>query len=239
MSAEATASLPAAEDRSIQPPPRSAILNELFTPAYLARSLFTQPPWFSVPRGRGQRVLVYPGFGGSNASTAVLRGYLQSLGYSVSGWKLGRNGEDVQETLDLLKEDLARLSEGKVTLIGWSLGGYLAREVARECPERVDQVITLGSPVVGGPKYTAIAQVFESGALSIDEIERMVDERYREPLRVPVTALYSKSDGVVAWQACIDEWSPQVEHVQVYTSHSGFGFDASVFRIIAERLARH
>ncbi len=224
--------------KSIQAPPASALINEAFTPGFLARSLWQSNSWTLAPRGRGQRLLVWPGFGASNGSTSVLRTYLRSLGYRVDGWRLGRNGRDVLATLDELKNDLVKHSQEPVTLIGWSLGGYLAREVARDCPELVEHVVTMGSPVVGGPKYTSVAGAFQDGKVSLDEIEQMVDARYAKPLHVPVTALYSKADGVVAWQACIDERSPYVEHVEVVTSHVGFGFDAQVFRIIADRLAR-
>jgi pimeloyl-ACP methyl ester carboxylesterase len=191
-----------------------------------------------APRGSGERVLVWPGFGAGNSSTAVLRGYLRYLGYQAEGWQLGSNNGDVLNQLDRLKSDLiaANLSE-PVTLVGWSLGGYLAREVARDCPELVKRVVTLGSPVVGGPKYTAVARAFAQRGESVDEIERLVDARYETPLTVPVTAIYSKADGVVAWQACIDERSPDVEHVEVFSSHIGLGFSPQALRILADRLA--
>jgi pimeloyl-ACP methyl ester carboxylesterase len=224
--------------RSIKPPPRSALLNEVFTPLQLSLSLLQTPALALAPRGQGERVLVWPGFGAGNASTSVLRGYLRYLGYRAEGWKLGSNNGDVLNQLDRLRADLQaeKLSE-PVTLIGWSLGGYLAREVARDCPELVKRVVTLGSPVIGGPKYTAVAAAFAQRADAIDEIERLVDERYRVPLAVPETAIYSKLDGVVAWQACIDERSPDVEHIEVISSHTGLGFSAQALRIIADRLA--
>ena len=226
--------------RAITPPPRTALVNEALTPAFLAGGLLQLNPLKQPPRGRGETVLVWPGFGAGNGSTTILRQYLRLIGYHVEGWQQGRNSADVQATLDALKDDVAARGDGEpVTLVGWSLGGYLAREVARDCPELVRHVVTLGSPVVGGPKYTSVAGAFTGQSPSIDEIERIVDERYEVPLEVPVTALYSKFDGVVAWQACIDERSPNVEHVEVTTSHLGFGFDARVFQLIAERIARH
>ena len=216
------------------------MINEMLTPAYLASSLLQTNPMSRTPRGRGEKVLVWPGFGASNASTAVLRGYLNLLGYRAEGWRQGRNRGDVLETLAELKNEVVRQSEtSPITLIGWSLGGYLAREVARDCQDRVNHVITLGSPVVGGPKYTTVASAFEDRAGALDEIEALVDARYDNTLEVPVTALFSKSDGVVAWQACIDHRSPNVEHVEVISSHTGFGFDARVLQIVADRLAKH
>lgn len=225
--------------RNIAPPPRGALLNEALTPLQLPFLLSQAPNLALAPRGNGQRVLVWPGFGAGNASTTTLRAYLRYLGYDVQGWQQGTNSGDVLGLLAQLTGELEEhAEEGPVTLVGWSLGGYLAREVARDCPDRVQQVITMGSPVVGGPKYTAVARAFDRFGASIDDIERMVDERYDVPLQTPVTAIYSKFDGVVAWQACIDDRSPNVEHVEVLGSHTGLGFSPQVYRIIAGRLAR-
>jgi pimeloyl-ACP methyl ester carboxylesterase len=224
--------------RSIQPPTRSALLNEALTPLQFSLLLLQTPSLALAPRGRGEQVLVWPGFGAGNSSTATLRAYLGYLGYQAEGWTQGNNDGDVLSLLDSLKTDLeSRRASGPVTLVGWSLGGYLAREVARDCPDRVRRVITLGSPVIGGPKYTAVAAAFAQRGESMDEIERLVDERYEVPLEVPVTAIYSKLDGVVAWRACIDDRSPNVEHVEVLSSHVGLGFSAQAYRIIAGRLA--
>ncbi len=98
-------------------------------------------------------------------------------------------------------------------------------------------MVTLGSPVVGGPKYTAVAGIFNRQPGALDDIERAVAERYATPLKVPVTAIYSKADGVVAWRACVDQHSPHVEHVEVFSSHVGLGFAPQALRIVAELLA--
>ena len=220
----------------IKPPPRSALLNEALTPLQLGSLALQSPVLASAPRGRGERVIVLPGFGASDASTAVLRTYLNYLGYRVSGWGQGRNEGDVLALLARVSDHVLRLDE-PVHLIGWSLGGYIAREVARDVQHAVDSVITLGSPVVGGPKYTAVASMFETADGALDDVERMVAERYAQPLNVPVTAIYSKLDGVVSWRACIDSWSPNVEHIEVLSTHAGLGFSANAFRIIARKLA--
>lgn len=123
-----------------------------------------------------------------------------------------------------------------VRLVGWSLGGNLAREVARERPDIVDQVITLGTPAVGGPKYTAVAEQYRRRGYDLDTIEAEVANRERTPIRVPVTAIYSRSDAIVTWQACLDRISPSVEHVEVATTHLGLGLSPEVYRIIADRL---
>jgi pimeloyl-ACP methyl ester carboxylesterase len=224
--------------RNIPPPSSSALINEALTPLQIPFLLAQAPNLALAPRGRGERVLVWPGFGAGNSSTSTLRAYLRYLGYKVEGWSQGTNSGDVLNLLDHLKEDLIGRRDLKpVTLVGWSLGGYLAREVARDCPNRVRQVVTLGSPVIGGPKYTVVARAFARFGTSVDEIERLVDARYDVPLETPVTAIYSRSDGVVSWQACIDERSPNVEHVEVRASHVGLGFSPQVYRIIAGKLA--
>ena len=213
--------------------------SEALTPWQFSRLFFNAASLARAPRGKGEKVLVWPGFGAGNASTTVLRNFLGYLGYDARGWQLGRNDGDVLSMLDELSDAVRQTAKNEqISLVGWSLGGYLAREVARDCPDLVRRVVTLGSPVVGGPKYTAGARYFDTGTESLDDIERLVDERYENPLTVPVTAIYSKLDGVVAWQACIDNRSPNVEHVAVTSSHTGLGFSPDAFRIMADRLAR-
>jgi pimeloyl-ACP methyl ester carboxylesterase len=225
-------------ERTFKPPPPSALLQEALTPLQFSLLMLQAPSLAQAPKGRGERVLVWPGFGAGNSSTILLRSYLSFLGYRPQGWSLGTNNGDVLNTLEQLKADLlAEQSSEPVYLVGWSLGGYLAREVARDCPDRVQHVVTLGSPVVGGPKYTSVARAFSQRRESIDEIERLVDARYDVPLKVPVTAIYSKADGVVTWEACIDHRSPDVEHIEVFSSHTGLGFSPQAYHILADRLA--
>jgi len=193
------------------------------------------------PKGQGQPVLVLPGFGASDASTAVLRAYVRYLGYRPLGWGLGRNTGDVPALLPRVVEQLDRIAAEQrqtVALIGWSLGGVLAREAARERPAAARLVITLGSPVVGGPKYTAAAAYYRRQGFDLDAIEAEVAARNQQGLETPVTAIYSRSDAVVAWRACIDRHARRVEHVEVESTHLGLGFSPQVFEIIAERLAR-
>jgi pimeloyl-ACP methyl ester carboxylesterase len=225
--------------QAIQPPSPTGLLGEARGLLELPKLLLRFPDLARQPRGRGQRVLVLPGYGAGDASTAPLRAYVGFLGYRPRGWGLGRSSGEVPDLLPRVVERLealAREEGGAVALIGWSLGGYLAREAARERPQAAQQVITLGSPVVGGPKYTAVAGAYRRRGIDLDAIEAEVARRNRRPLATPVTAVYSRSDRVVAWQACIDRQAPNVEHVEVETTHLGLGFSAEVFRIIAERL---
>jgi hypothetical protein len=102
----------------------------------------------------------------------------------------------------------------------------------------VRKVVTLGSPVIGGPRYTATARWYRSQGHDLDHVERTIADRYATPLRVPVVAVYSKRDGVVAWQACIDRWSPDVRHVEVSETHVGLVFAPRVLSIIADEIEK-
>ena len=116
----------------------------------------------------------------------------------------------------------AHRREGRpLLLVGWSLGGYLAREVAREHPEAVLGVVTIGSPVVGGPKDTRAAARYRRRGVDLDWIERAIRERESRPITVPILSLYSESDGVVAPAASIDHHSPAVVHQRIGGSHIG------------------
>ncbi|MEM7245496.1 MAG: hypothetical protein AAF533_09135, partial [Acidobacteriota bacterium] len=132
---------------------------------------------------------------------------------------------------------LAESTGSRVRLVGWSLGGFLAREVSRDAPDVVERVVTLASPIVGGPKYTLAAGPYRRRGYDMDEMERMVAERDEVPLSVPVTSFYSKRDGVVAWQASIDRTNEGVEHVEVSATHWSIGFIPEVLRPVAELMA--
>jgi hypothetical protein len=101
----------------------------------------------------------------------------------------------------------------------------------------VRQVITLGTPVVGGPKYTVVARTFHRQGIDVDAIEAEIELRNQVALYTPVTAIYSRQDAVVSWEACIDRDASNVEHIEVRTTHLGFGFSPDVYKIIAKRLA--
>lgn len=226
----------------LEAPHPSGMIREVRVLLELPRLLFRFPVLARQPRGAGQPVLVLPGYGAGDISTALLQAYLRFLGYRVRGWGRGRNRGDVRDLMPrVLKRliSLARKSGQEVRLIGWSLGGYLAREAARDKPELVHSVITLGTPVVGGPKYTVVARRFHRRGIDMDAMEAEIELRNRILLRTPVTAIYSRADAVVAWRACIDRNGLNVEHVEVRTTHLGFGFSPEVYKIIAQRLADH
>lgn len=194
-----------------------------------------------APRGQGQPVLLVPGFRTSDRAMAVHRRYLEKLGFVVRGWGLGTNQGNVKALLPRLSEQVDQFCQAvgsPVALVGVSLGGVLAREVARDRPEQVRRVITLGTPVVGGPKYTVAASTFIRRGYDLDAIAAEAEARSRTPFAMPVTAVLSPDDGVVHWAACFDRNDPKVEHVQIRSTHVGLLFHADARIIMAERLAR-
>lgn len=226
-----------AQPERLRPPPVKRLAWEALTGRELARLLLAAPSLLGAPRGTAP-VVVLPGFRLGDVSTLPLREFLRRLGHTVDGWGLGVNRGDVPTLMPRVAEqvaDLARRHGEPLHLIGQSLGGVLARETARDRPELVAQVITIGSPVVGGPSYTRVAIAYPERHLA--ETRRAVAQRNRTPIRVPITAVYSKRDGIVSWEACIDRANPHVEHVEVGSSHLGMALDPTVWRLVAERLA--
>lgn len=199
-----------------------------------------------APRGDGHPVLVLPGFGGGDVSTAVIRRYLADQGFSTAGWTLGRNlgpaMPELQQRLAERLEAMWRQAEGrKVSVVGWSLGGVYARLLAHLHPERIRQVITLGSPIGGRPRPSRAYRVMQR--LSAGELDRQQAMHLRvlasDPLPgVPGTAVYSRTDGIVPWQIARQTPSAVADNVEVYGSHLGLGFNASVLFLLAERLAQ-
>ena len=221
-------------------PPPSRALGELLATSDLLRLFPKLPALANQPRGSGEPVTVFPGFATTDRSTGPLRTYLRYLGYRPKGWGLGKNRGDVEALLPQVVDVVKKRAdhEGRpIRLVGWSLGGYLAREAARDVPDCVEQVITLGSPIVGGPKYTTTAGIYEKRGVDFSEIERAIEEREQTPIPVPISVIYSKSDGVVEWRACIDRKNPNVEHFRVKSTHIGLGVSPEVYSIIASELA--
>jgi pimeloyl-ACP methyl ester carboxylesterase len=227
----------------------------------LARSLLNRSE-----QSRRQLVVVIPGFGANDRYTWPLRAYLKSLGYATTGWGLGTNkaglnlphslsdvhsrwklgtkspyrGEaGVPYVIDRLIDRVDELSEASkqpIALVGWSLGGFMAREVARERPAQISQVITLGSPVIGGPKYTVAAPTFHRRQQDLDWVERTIADREECPITVPITAVVSPSDGVVSYLAALDHHSPAVDHIQLDVAHLALPYNRTVWSVIAKAL---
>jgi dienelactone hydrolase len=224
-------------------PPARLLLTE---PARGLAGLATLPlaaGWLaSARRGDGHGVLVLPGLLASDMSTTLLRRYLSWLGYNVCGWQLGRNVGPTDRVLGELPRvlaDLARRTRGPVSIIGWSLGGIYARELAREQPDLARQVITLGSPFrLTDPRQSrADGSYRRRSHLHATGHPIPTPEQVARPIEVPSTAVYSRQDGIVSWQACVEPETPLHENVEVRCAHLGFGVDPATLWVIADRLA--
>src|ERR1700758_1653709 len=192
-----------------------------------------------APRGDGHPVLVLPGLAASDVSTRPLRTYLAAQGYAAHGWKQGPNRgprSGVEAGIDARLAELALHYNRKVSLIGWSLGGVFAREAARRSADLVRQVITLGSPFANEPKASNAWRLYEArSGRGVDDWPG--GEAMKLPPPVPSTAIYSRSDGIVAWQGCREQESATTENIEVEGSHSGLGYNPAVLYAIADRLA--
>jgi pimeloyl-ACP methyl ester carboxylesterase len=227
-----------AVDRS-RPPSRLLLALEVRAIWEFQAFVAAYPLLRRAPGGDGHPVLVLPGLAASDVSTRPLRTYLKAQGYAAHGWKQGPNHgprSGVEAGIDARLAELALHYNRKVSLIGWSLGGVFAREAARRSPDLVRQVITLGSPFANEPKASNAWRLFEILC------ERRVDdwpdrEAMRLPPPVPSTAIYTRSDGIVAWQGCREQESATTENIEVEGSHSGLGYNPAVLYAIADRLA--
>ena len=200
-------------------------------------------PWLATaPRGDGHGVLVLPGLLATDASTLPLRQFLRLLGYDVRGWGLGRNHGPTELVLDQLPrvlEDHAQQSGQAVSLVGWSLGGIFARELARACSGQVRRVITLGSPFAATDQWRTHA---DGPYRRLGHLHAAMDRlpsrwHIARPIGVPSTSVYSRHDGIVSWQGCVEPETALHENVEVRCSHLGFGVDPATLWLIADRLA--
>ena len=199
-----------------------------------------------APRGDGHPVMVLPGFMADDLSTLPLRTFLKSKGYAVHGWGLGRNLGRESDPLHVNSLKMAeRVQElhqrygQKVSLVGWSLGGIYARELARDLPEDVRFVITLGSPFTNDIKANNVYRLFEiMSGHTLEELDPEARRKMDEPPPAPSTAIFSRTDGVAAWQCCVEKTTAQSESIEVESSHCGFGHNPLVLWVIADRLAQ-
>lgn len=205
---------------------------------YMARPLLSH-----LPKGDGHAVQVLPGFMASNSSTVPMRRLLKQLGYDAHGWDSGRNVKVDNALIARLEAQLQRLNDAsgrKVSLVGWSLGGVLARELAKLHPDRVRLVISMGSPISDDRNHTNASRLFE--LLNGKEPEPMRGGRFRslgEAPPVPTSSILTKTDGIVHWRGSVQQpTSTPSENIEVYASHCGLGVNPSVMIAIADRLAQ-
>ncbi len=204
--------------------------------------LALRPAMSFMPRGDGHPVLVLPGFMASDTSTVPLRDLLIDLGYDAVGWELGRNMHITNSRVQAMSDSLLshyQRSGRKVSLVGWSLGGLLARELAKLHPEMVRQVISLGSPLTADRGISKVRRLFEALNGTVPEVQRrgqFLD--IGSPPPVPSTSVFTKGDGVVQWRGSIQPEGFERENVEVLASHIGLGVNPSVMWLIANRLAQ-
>jgi len=196
-----------------------------------------------APRGDGHPVLVLPGLLAGDASTIVMRRFLRRLGYEVHGWGLGRNIGPTPQAVHGMGakfEALVERHHQKVSVIGWSLGGIYARVLARLKAEDVRQVITLGSPYrLDEPTRTRAYRAYmRFSDRHVADVVVPTSAAAADPLPLPTTSVYSKFDGIVPWDACMEPPGPQSESIEVFGSHFGYGHNPAVLWLIADRLAQ-
>jgi hypothetical protein len=219
------------------------ILKEVRAPFEFASVVLHAHALSKAPKGIGQAVMLVPGYLADDYSMRPLGAYLKYLGYDIYYTELGRNMGKVNTDMirlgDRVKSVSQSLDGDKLTLIGWSLGGILTREVARLFPDVVQEVLTLGTPIVGGPKFTSVGKMYaKANNIDLEEFELDVHQRNSIGLTQPVTSIYSKSDGVVNWQASVDIYNQHAINLEVTGSHMGLGINPKVWLTIADVLGK-
>jgi pimeloyl-ACP methyl ester carboxylesterase len=227
---------------TIGPPPLSLFVLEQGRAALeLARVGPRRKVLEAAPRGDGHPVLVLPGLLAGDFSTIPLRRFLSAISYDARSWGLGINvgpSDALRNGLDRLLMNAHRASGRRVSLIGWSLGGIYARELARAHPDVVRCLITLGTPFQDiSATHAARLVPIRPGGRSLREAHDL-RAYLRTPVPVPTTSIFSKSDGIVHWQSCLETEGPERENVEVACSHTGMGFHAEVLAVVADRLAQ-
>ncbi|MDN5743729.1 MAG: alpha/beta fold hydrolase [Nocardioidaceae bacterium] len=195
--------------------------------------------------GQGRPVLVLPGFSAHDKMTRRLRTHLDQRGWHTHGWRLGANHgltEAIVQGLPPRLTELADRYQQPISVVGWSFGGVLARWLAQEYPDHVRQVVCLGSPWRAEAEKTRATAMFEKSRVKhgiVDNARAIIDQA-RQPLRVPVTAVWSKTDGIVSWRGCRVDVAdqPPAENVEVPSSHIGMVANPLVLAVVADRLAQ-
>lgn len=215
---------------------------------YFALQAFSGMVSDITPRGNGQPVLVLPGLGGGDFTTVPIRDFLTKKGYTTYGWEHGINTGPDARTLAHLKKHLddvyQKSGKKKVALIGHSLGGIYARELARAFPEKVSRVITLGSPFGMGENKNATINLATRFFTAVNGTNNAFlgnpdfAKQALVPPPVPTTSVYTRNDGVVNWQTCVNPDAPLAENIEVYASHCGLVVNAVTCLIVADRLAQ-
>ena len=229
-------------ERRLRPPSLLLMLAEARAILEFNASLLLSPLLLRAPRGDGHPVLALPGFLASDISMAPLRRYLKQLGYDSYGWKMGRNLGGIASRRNALKKlltDIYDKTGRKVSIVGWSLGGIYARDLALQLPDMVRSVITLASPFANDVRATNATRLYEALSGETVEANSELTRAIAGDLPVPVTSIYSRTDGIVNWRTSLLKPSDTAENIEVYlASHIGIGVNAAALWAIADRLAQ-
>jgi pimeloyl-ACP methyl ester carboxylesterase len=238
----------AIEESAAGPPPRISppsllwLLLEGRAAGELATTLALRPLLRRLPDGDGHPVLLLPGFLAGDVSTRPLRAFLRDLGYWAHRWKLGRNlgiRGDLEERLRRRLEEVHERHGRRVSLIGWSLGGVYARVLANRFPALIRSVITLGAPFAADTKANNSWRLYEwLTQARLDELPHDRLHEFRRTPPAPTTSIFSRTDGIAAWQTSVQREGPHSESIEVPGSHLGLGFNPLVLFAIADRLAQ-
>ncbi len=226
----------------LRPPGLGLLLAEARGVFEFNASLLLSPLLMRAARGDGHPVLALPGFLATDLSMAPMRRYLSELGYDAHAWRMGRNTGGISRMRAALRDRLAEIhgsSGRKVSIIGWSLGGVYARDLALQAPEMVRYVVTLGSPFANDVRATNATRLYE--ALSGEGVEDNSELRQAisGDLPVPTTSIYSRTDGIVNWRTCLLRPSETAENIEVHlASHVGLGVNPAALWAVADRLAQ-
>ena len=226
----------------LRPPGLGLLLAEVRSIFEFNASLLLSPLLMSAPRGDGHPVLALPGFLASDLSMAPMRRYLRELGYDSYAWKMGRNIGGISRMRASLRDRLVEIyntTGRKASLVGWSLGGVYARDLALQAPEMVRSVITLGSPFANDVRATNATRLYE--ALSGEAVEDNSELRaaIAGDLPVPATSIYSRTDGIVNWRTCLLRACETAENIEVHlASHVGLGVNPAALWAVADLLAQ-
>src|SRR6266851_4161137 len=226
----------------LRPPALSLLLAEVRGIFEFNSSLLLSPLLMRAPRGDGHPVLTLPGFLASDLSMAPMRRYLKELGYDAYAWNMGRNFGGVASKRAALRDLVNRIHETtgrKVSIIGWSLGGIYARDLALQLPGMVRSVITLGSPFANDVRATNATRLYEAlSGEGVDDIPE-IRQAIAGDMPVPTTSIYSRTDGIVNWRTCHLRTSATAENIEVHlASHIGLGVNPAALWAVADRLAQ-
>ena len=224
-------------------PPR-AVLALLEAPRALAEyaSFAAITPLLSAGwAGHGRPVLVLPGLLANDHSTRPLRRLLNSTGYAAYGWRSGTNigpTRRIIRGMDAVLDEITDLHGQPASVIGWSLGGMFGYDLVSRHPGAVDRLITLGSPLyIADPRQSRGSRFYNKYAAA--HLAEYSIDRWRATgvASVPVTSIFSKTDGVVRWHTCLHPPGPLRENIAVYSSHCGLGCHPAAAYAILDRLA--